>query len=257
MHNMVFICILRIDEEAVEMLDRNNPKPLYQQLRDILIDAIDSGSWVANEKIPSENELSSTYGLSRMTVRSVLTDLVKEGLLYRVQGIGTFVSEKIETLSPAYIGIREQLEKMGYEVETKMVECGVEKCSDTVANHLNLAPGSPVLKIKRVRYIKGRPISIHISYVDSTYSKELTPEVLEREQLCVLLNQTYGIKRKRVAETLESVQASSEEAQLLEVEKGYPLLLLKDVLYSETEQPYEYTKVVFCGDKIKIRLQYE
>ena len=74
------------------MLDRNNPKPLYQQLRDVLVDAIDSGRWGPNDKIPSENELSVTYGLSRMTVRSVITDLVREGLLYRVQGKGTFVA---------------------------------------------------------------------------------------------------------------------------------------------------------------------
>lgn len=66
------------------MLERNNPKPLYQQLHDILVDAIDSGTWGPNEKIPSENNLSTTYGLSRMTVRAVLTDMVKEGLLYRV-----------------------------------------------------------------------------------------------------------------------------------------------------------------------------
>ena len=105
------------------MLEKNSPKPLYQQLKDILVDAIDSEKWKANEKIPSENELSSIYGLSRMTVRSVLTDLVKEGLLYRVQGKGTFVAEKIVTVSPSYIGIREQLEKMGYEVETRIVEC--------------------------------------------------------------------------------------------------------------------------------------
>ncbi|EOT28755.1 hypothetical protein C805_00276 [Eubacterium sp. 14-2] len=239
------------------MLDRNNPKPLYQQLMDILIDAIDSGKWEANKKIPSENELSATYGLSRMTVRSVLTDLVKEGRLYRVQGIGTFVAEKIETFSPSYIGIREQLEKMGYEVATKIIECGIEPCSATVAKHLKLPKEAPVFKIKRVRCIKGGPISIHISYVNSSYSKTLTPEALEKEQLCILLNQNYGIKRKKALETLESVQASEGEAALLDVEKGYPLLLLKDILYSETDEPYEYTKVVFRGDKIKIRLQYE
>ena len=56
------------------MLEKNSPKPLYQQLKDILVDAIDSEKWKANEKIPSENELSSIYGLSRMTVRSVLTE---------------------------------------------------------------------------------------------------------------------------------------------------------------------------------------
>ena len=111
------------------MLEKNSPKPLYQQLKDILVDAIDSEKWKANEKIPSENELSSIYGLSRMTVRSVLTDLVKEGLLYRVQGKGTFVAEKIVTVSPSYIGIRELLEMMRKYVETRIVECQEERSS--------------------------------------------------------------------------------------------------------------------------------
>ena len=239
------------------MLDRNNPKPLYQQLRDVLVDAIDAGKWEPNDKIPSENELSVTYGLSRMTVRSVLTDLVKEGLLYRGQGKGTFVAEKIVTLSPSYIGIREQLEKMGYEVNTRIIECQIQECKDAVAKHLNISVGTPVFKIKRVRYIKEDPISIHISYVNSAYSDQLTPALLEKEQLCVLLNKNYGLQRKKVSETLESIVASDEEAALLEVEKGHPLLLLKDTLYSDEGEPYEYTKVVFRGDKIKIRLQYE
>ena len=234
------------------MLEKNSPKPLYQQLKDILVDAIDSEKWKANEKIPSENELSSIYGLSRMTVRSVLTDLVKEGLLYRVQGKGTFVAEKIVTVSPSYIGIREQLEKMGYEVE-----CQEERSSETVAKKLNLLPGESVFKIKRVRYIKGDPISLHISYINARYKEKLTVEMLEKEQLCVLLSENYGIHKKKVSETLESVVASNEEAELLAVEKGHPLLLLRDVLYDEISRPYEYTKVVFRGDRIKIRLQYE
>ena len=239
------------------MLERDHPKPLYQQLRDILVDAIDSGEWGPNERIPSENNLSATYGLSRMTVRAVLTDMVKEGLLYRVQGKGTYVAERMLTLSPSYIGIREQLEKMGYEVETKIIECGEEACTDAIARHLEIESGSPVFQIKRVRYIKGEPISIHISYVNPKYSDKLTPELLEKEQLCILLNEHYGVQKKTVDETLESVLALDEEAALLHVKKGQPLLLLRDTLYSQYGTPYEYTKVVFRGDKIKIRLHYE
>ncbi|WP_329885905.1 GntR family transcriptional regulator [Pseudoramibacter faecis] len=239
------------------MLDRNDPKPLHQQLREILEDAIESGKWGPDEKIPSENELSSMYGLSRMTVRSVLTELVREGWLYRVQGKGTFVSEKIETLSPAYIGIREQLEKMGYEISTKIIEIKTEKGNQTVTKRLKLQPYDLVYKIKRVRYIRNEPISIHISYVSPKYSFQLTKENLEKEQLCVILNEEYGLQRKRVDETLESVSASSEEAKLLNTKKDRPLLLLRDVIYSSDGLPFEYTKVIFKGDKIKIKLTYE
>lgn len=240
------------------MLDRNNPKPLYQQFRDIVEEAINSGKWEPNDKIPSENQLSSQYGLSRMTVRSVLLDLVKEGRLYRVQGKGTYVAEqKIEALSLYYVGIREQLEQMGYEVSTKTIECHVVRSDRNVARHLNLEEGTPVFMIKRVRSIKEGPVSIHISYIPQKYSQGLTPEILEQEQLCVLMSQNYGLQRKRVTETLESVAADAEEAELLKVEKGHPLLMLKDELFSEADTPYEYTKVIFRGDKVKIRLNYE
>jgi GntR family transcriptional regulator len=63
------------------MLERNNPKTLYQQLRDVLVDSIESETWGVNERIPSENKLSEIYGLSRMTVRAVISDLVKEGYI--------------------------------------------------------------------------------------------------------------------------------------------------------------------------------
>ncbi len=85
------------------MLDRNSPTPLYAQLEDVLRAAIINREWEVNTSIPSEVELSKNYNLSRMTVRSVITTLVNEGLLYRVQGKGTFIAEpKIATRSLAY-----------------------------------------------------------------------------------------------------------------------------------------------------------
>lgn len=238
------------------MLERNTPVPLYQQLRDILLKKIDAGTWEPNERIPSENELSLEYGLSRMTVRAVLSELVKEGLLYRVQGKGTYVSDKVLTLGPSYIGIRQQLEEMGYRVTTKTLECGLITCSQSVALNLELEKGDEVFMIKRLRYIKEEPISLHISYINPNYSEKLTPELLEKEQLCVILNKEYGVTRKKVTETLESVAAKEEET-ILGVESGHPLLLLQDVIFDAEGKPYEFTKVVFRGDKVKIKLQYD
>lgn len=238
------------------MLERNTPVPLYQQLRDILLKKIDAGTWEPNERIPSENELSLEYGLSRMTVRAVLSELVKEGLLYRVQGKGTYVSDKVLTLGPSYIGIRQQLEEMGYRVTTKTLECGLITCSQSVASKLEMEKGDEVFMIKRLRYIKEEPISLHISYINPKYSEVLTPELLEKEQLCVILNKEYGVTRKKVTETLESVAAKEEET-ILGVESGHPLLLLQDVIFDAEGKPYEFTKVVFRGDKVKIRLQYD
>ena len=244
--------------EKKSTLERDNPKPLYLQLKEVLLDAIESGKWRVNEKIPSENKLSEQYGLSRMTVRAVLTDLVKEGMLYRVQGKGTFVAEKISTVSPSYVGIREQLEKQGYEVETLVLGCEVCKSNAAVARHMQIENGAEVFKIRRLRSVKGEPISIHTSYIDPSYSEEFTKELLEKEQLCVLLSERYGVDKKRAEETLEAVPAEDGDAKLLGIAPGTPVLLLGDVLYAkEDAKPYEYTRIVFRGDKIKIHLRYD
>ena len=97
-------------------IERNNPKPLYVQLEELIRNNIDTGIWKPQNAIPSESELSKEYDLSRMTIRTACQNLVQEGVLYRVPGKGTFVSEpKIMTESLAYMGFREQLERMGYE----------------------------------------------------------------------------------------------------------------------------------------------
>ena len=76
----------------MSVLDPHSPKPLHTQLEEIIRGNIMNGDWSENSRIPSENELSREYGLSRMTVRSVILRLAQEGLLYRVPGKGTFVS---------------------------------------------------------------------------------------------------------------------------------------------------------------------
>jgi GntR family transcriptional regulator len=94
------------------MLDRNSPLPLHAQLEEIIKAGIENEEWPFESVIPSENELSKMYGISRMTVRSVITRLVHEGLLYSVPGKGTFVSEpKIVSRPLSQMGIREQLSR--------------------------------------------------------------------------------------------------------------------------------------------------
>lgn len=239
------------------MLERQNPKPLYVQLEEIIREKIESGEWKPHLPILSENELSKNYGMSRMTARSVITQLVREGLLYRVPGKGTFVSDpKITTNPLSYMGIREQLEKMGYEITTKLVKAEKATVSDKIANVLELNHGSEVFVIERVRYIKGEPLSLHMSYIPFDIGESILTQDFEGEQLCVILERDYDLKRGKVIETLESSVANQTEAKLLSVKQGYPLLLLQNTIYSPAGRPFEYSKVLFRGDKIKLKFEF-
>jgi GntR family transcriptional regulator len=240
------------------MLDKNSPKPLYAQLDELFRGAIENNAWRPNEMIPSELELSRIYGVSRMTARSVITQLVRDGLLRRVQGKGTFVVEpKISAKSPAYIGVREQLERMGYQTETRLLDFHVAKAGARLSKVFGIDEGSPLYYVKRVRYAGGEPISLHESYMPQELCPNLTSEHMETEQLCVILTERYDLTAAFVSETLESVSARLEEAKALNVEKRFPLLLLEDINKDKSERVFEYTKVLFRGDKIKLFFEYD
>lgn len=238
-------------------LDRSAAVPLYVQLGDILRRRIESGEWEQNSRIPSEHELNREYGLSRMTVRQVLTTLVNEGLLFRVQGKGTYVAPgKISTRSPAYMGMRQQLEEAGYTTSTKLIEAVVETPDAIVAKQLKLDKGEQVVRIARLRSAEDDPISIHISHVPL----RLAPSLIERdsasEQLCVILDREYDLVMGHVEETLESARASTSEGKLLAINPGEPLLLLRQTVSTPEGLPFEYTRILLRGDRIKFSYSY-
>lgn len=238
------------------MLDRTSPKPLHLQMEELIRENLDSGLWSPGSLIPSENELSQLHGISRMTVRNVLTKLVQEDLLFRIPGKGTFVKEqKFEAKSLFYEGIREQLERKGYEVSTKLLGVHQSKRSKEYRK-LNVEKGTPLYIVQRLRFVRGEPLSIHTSFIPVELAPGLEKLDLVDEQLCYILKNNYNLIRAKTLEELESVASTEEEAALLEIQPGHPLLLLQDTIVNDQDVPFEYAKVVFRGDKVKLKLEF-
>lgn len=241
-----------------EMLERDSAVPLYVQLEQILSSKITGGEWQPNQRIPSENELNRMYGLSRMTVRGVLTKLVNDGLLLRVPGKGTYVAPtKISAVSPAYRGIREQLEALGYSTTTRLVSFEREAATSVVRDRLGLARGDEVFVIVRVRSVQGEPISLHRSHVPASLAPGLDGHDVVSDQLCVILEKSYGLPMRHVREHLEAVAVSAAEAKQLDMHRGDPALLLHDVVSDGDERPFEYSTIVFRGDRLRLTFDYE
>ena len=239
------------------MLNRSGPKPLYLQLEEIIRKQISDRELKFHEAIPSENELSRIYNLSRMTVRAVITKLVSDDLLYRVPGKGTFVAEpKIMTTPLTQKGIREQLEDMGYETGTTVIEKKIEPAPPDIASELGLPADEPVYKLERVRYANGEPLGLDLSYIPVGLCSDLLAKDLDLEPLCDILEKHYGIVAKRGIETLESYSAASKEMKYLKVAKGSSLLLLKYTMFSQAGTPFECSRVIFRGDRIKLKFSF-
>lgn len=238
-------------------LDHKSPVPLHLQLEEILRTEIANEVWPQNSMIPSENVLSKEYGLSRMTVRSVIVKLTQEGLLYRVPGKGTFVKEKKIIGKPlSQMGIREQLEKMGYANTTRLVKAEKGTASSELAEKLRIHEGEGIWEIYRLRYVEGVPFSLHESHVPCKVSPDILDHGFdfERQQLCDILKQQYHLTQERVIETLEMVRADQDRAKLLEVKTGYPLIHIEDTIFGSEDKPNEYTSVYFIGDRIRLEI---
>ena len=245
-------------DPMTDVLQRESAVPLYAQLEQILHTRITTGEWLPGQRIPSENELNKFYGLSRMTVRGVLTKLVGDGLLVRVPGKGTYVATpKINAISPAYRGVREQLEGLGYETSTRLVSVGRETPSSGVRERLALAEDDETYVIVRVRSVQGEPISLHRSYVPARLAPGLDGHDVVANQLCVVLEEHYGLPMKRVHEELEAVAVSSADAKHLGMRRGEPALQLQDVISDALSRPFEYSSIVFRGDRMRLRFDYD
>lgn len=238
-------------------LDRNSPVPLYVQIEDLLRQAIARGDWAPGERIPSELALHQQLGVSRMTVRGVITSLVNDGVLQRVPGKGTFVTERrIEARSPAYMGVREQLEEMGFDTSTELVESRTTIPSPEIRQVLGIDAATPVREILRRRLVDGSPVSLHRSYIPLHLAPGLEDDDVITEQLCVVLESKYGQWATHTKEFLEATAATKEEAALLGLKVGAPLLLLKDQLSNAEGTVFEYSKILFRGDRVTLHFDY-
>jgi GntR family transcriptional regulator len=243
---------------TADVLDRNSAIPLYVQLTDLIRDKITSGEWVPDQKIPSENEFNTLFGISRMTARQVLARLVDEGLLFRVQGKGTFVSHrKISTRSPSYMGIREQLEQKGYATSTEILSEALVEADARVARELGLEEGTPVYAIRRLRRVDDTPISLHESYVPEALAPGIIDRDLATQQLCTVLELDYSLQMAKVTETLETAAANKSEAKLFGNRVGTPLLLLEQRISSPLGVAFEFSRIHFRGDMIRLEFHYD
>ncbi len=239
-------------------LNRDSAVPLYLQLADELRGKILSGEWQPEQRIPSENELNHLYSISRMTIRQVLGKLVDEGLVFRVHGKGTFVAQaKIPTRSPTYHGVREQLEQQGYSTRTEMLSSGEVPADARLARQLDVPIGTPLSMVERLRYAEDTPISLHKSFVPMPLAPGLLEHDLTGRQLCQVLAGDYGLNMVYVHESLESLTPTPTELSALRVRRGIPLLLLEQRISDQSRRVFEYTRIKFRGDRVRLEFDYD
>lgn len=232
-------------------IDPFNVVPKYYQLASILRQKIEEGEWQPRSSIPSERQLEALYNVSRTTTREAIELLVKQGLLYREQGRGTFVSpQKLQKGWMDLTSFSEDLLKRGMQPGQIIRSLGWVEPSARVLQRLELAPGSMALRIERVRLGDGIPIGLQTSFLSLAPGQEITMEEMDASgSLYRILAEKFHIIPTEADETLEVTLATPDEASLLEITTGAPLLLSERLLFSQERKPVEYVKILYRGDR--------
>ena len=233
-------------------IQRGSPIPLYFQLKEIMRAKVQSGEWQPGSLIPSERELCQQYGLSRMTARQAITELVTEGVFYREQGKGTFVSRrKIRQQLEQLTGFTEDMSARGQRPSAKVLSAQMCPADEASAEQLRVAPGESIFCLQRLRTADGEPLAIEHSKINFRGCEGLVHDDLEQQSLYRTLEDKYGLPLAEAEQELEAGLAGEEEARLLNISVGSPVLFTRRTTYTERNQPIEYATSVYRGDKYK------
>ncbi|MFK4333442.1 GntR family transcriptional regulator [Bacillus sp. RC240] len=227
--------------------------PLYHQLMERLKDPIEKGHWALGDKIPSENQLMDQFGVSRNTAKKAIEELVQEGILYRIQGKGTFVAKpKLQQSLMGFYSFSKVLKEKGLNPKDIILKIEEVKPNAKIKEALQLSDDVNVIEMKRLRCAEDEPFILESSFIPKRVVTDI--EQLKRVgeiSLYDLFSQHFNTVVTRANEAFEPVLIRSEESEYLQTEEGRPALLLERTAYDTNGVPVEFCISIVRGDRCR------
>ncbi|MEM7413827.1 MAG: GntR family transcriptional regulator [Myxococcota bacterium] len=233
------------------MLAPKSPIPLYLQLKSELLASIEAGVWAPGDRMPGDEELGRTYGVSRATVRQALKELELAGLIERFRGRGTFLASAKLRHGPQH-QLSHSLQAVGREPGWRVLAAEARPATPMLAAALEVAEGATLFFTRRLRLAGDVPIGVLVAHAN--VAPQRAPlAALETGSSTDYLAEVSNLNGARAERTLEAVSADAEEATLLGVRQGAPMLRVRRILRAADGRPLEHFLGTYRGD----RFQYQ
>jgi GntR family transcriptional regulator len=221
--------------------------PLYQQIKGLLMRSLQAGEWKPGEAIPSELELAGRYKVSQGTVRKAIDELAAENLLVRRQGKGTFVATHSEQKTQYRFLRLQPDEGPRTALQRRLLDCRRMRAPAEVAQALVLKAGETAVQVRRLLLSQDRPVVLDDIWLPSSLFKGLTAERLAgyRGPMYGLFETEFGVRMIRAEEKIRAVAALPEDAALLAVASGAPLLSVERLAFTYGDQPVELRRGLY------------
>jgi GntR family transcriptional regulator len=232
--------------------------PLYQQIKSLILQSLEAGDWKPGGAIPSEMELAARFRVSQGTVRKAIDELAAGNLLVRRQGKGTFVATHAEH-QVQYRFLRLAPDDGDRDAqgpaERHILECKRQRAPAEVARPLGLRAGDAVVQVRRVLAFSGVPTILEDLWLPGAAFKGLTADQMADYQgaTYAMFELEFGVRMVRAEEKLKAVAADAQQAALLAIAPGEPLLSVERVAYTYNDVPMEFRRGLYRTDNSHYR----
>lgn len=225
-------------------LDSQSPTPLYRRLQRGIRKALEGGVIGAEDALPAERDFAAGLGVSRVTVRKALRQLVDEGLLVQQRGAGTFVASRVEQPLSSLTGFTEDMSTRGLTPTVAWLDRSVGTAMPEEALALNLSPGGRVSRLYRIRLANDRPMCIE----QASLPNHVLPDPTLVEGSLYAQLERSGSRPVRALQRLRAQLLEIEHARLLKVEPGSPCLYIERRSFLADGRPVEFVRSHYRGD---------
>lgn len=227
-------------------------RPVYKKIEDHLKNIIDNKQLKEGDLLPSENKLCEEFGVTRMTVRIALNNLVKEGYIIKKKGIGSVVvSNKISDNISIVTSFTAEMKEKGFAIQTILDGFEVMEADEIIHKRLKVRLGEAVWKIRRVRVANNVRISYMITYMPVRLFPKLERKHCEGS-LYEYIQDECGYKIALAEREVEAVIANKELRRALKLKKEEPLLHIEQVAKLENSDVFEYSHTYHYGYKLTL-----
>ncbi len=229
--------------------------PRYYQIKQVIKKWIINQEIGVGEKIPSENELASSFHVSRLTVRQALSQLIQEGFLISKRGDGTYVTDNAKLINSYNLEFSGFMDDLFYQIsrsKTKSVDITQRNLQKSIREKLELPEDeNEIVQIKRVRYIDNKSFAHTVNYLPIEIGKRFTKKALLKKPLLQIMEEDLGILFTEAFQTIEASFADQRLAKKLEIPTGSPILFVERIMYTKRRKPVELVQSSYRGDLYK------
>ena len=222
---------------------------LYARVETVLANEISNRDLKVGDQLPTEDSLVARFGVSRITVRRAIQNLVSRGLVEIRRGKGTFVAApKITQELKELSGFVEDMHALGRKPTAHVIGRQIVTADATVASQLALTKGERVVRIRRVRLADGIPLSFDETFLPLEIGKKIITNNLKVEPIFSLLERKYDVPLIEAEYKLEAVAAEAEVAAALKIKQRSPVFRIERTSYSTGGRPVDYERLHYRGD---------